>query len=155
MASVNKFIIMGNLGADPELRYTPNGAPVCSISVATTRTWKNDAGAKQEKTEWHRVTLWNRLAEISAEYLKKGRPVYIEGRMEYGKYTNKDGVEMPTATVVAESLQLIGGQESGAPRQAGGSAPRAPAPAPRTSSAPPPASRPSTGFNDMDDDIPF
>ena len=92
MASVNKVIIIGNLGRDPEVRYTPNGSAVCNIGVATTRTWKaKDSGDKVEETEWHRVVFYDRLAEIAGEYLKKGRSVYVEGRLKTRKYQDKEG----------------------------------------------------------------
>ena len=114
MASVNKVIIVGNLGRDPEVRYAQSGAAICSVTVATSRQWKDKAtGERQEETEWHRVTLFDRLAEIAAEYLKKGRPVYIEGRLKTRKYTDKDGVEKYATDIMATELQLLGGREGG------------------------------------------
>ena len=164
MASVNKVILIGNLGRDPEVRYTPNGNAVCNVSVATTRQWKNkESGDKQEETEWHRVVFYDRLAEIAGEYLKKGKPVYIEGRLKYGKYVDQAGVEKNTVDIVATELQLLGGREGmggpsdgdegGAPpaRRPAAPAARPAAPAPRQAPAP----RPASGFDDMDDDIPF
>ena len=112
MASLNKVQIIGNLGRDPEVRYTPNGNAVCNVSVATTRQWKNkESGDKQEETEWHRVVFYDRLAEIAGEYLKKGRPVYVEGRLKTRKWTDKDGVEKYTTEIFATEMQLLGGRE--------------------------------------------
>ena len=103
MASVNKVIIVGNLGRDPEVRYTPNGSAVCNVTVATTRRWKNkESGEKDEETEWHRVVFFDRLAEIAGEYLKKGRSVYVEGRLKTRKWQDKDGVEKYTTEIVAD-----------------------------------------------------
>ena len=163
MASVNKVILIGNLGRDPEVRYKPNGSAVCNISLATTRNWKDkNSGEKMEETEWHRVVFFDRLAEIAGEYLKKGRPVYVEGRLKTRKWTDKDGVEKYTTEVMADQMQLLGGREGmGGPDEGGGyargggegrQAPRAAAPA---GAAKPAAAKPSTGFDDMDDDIPF
>ncbi|MDO9073601.1 MAG: single-stranded DNA-binding protein [Rubrivivax sp.] len=164
MASVNKVIIVGNLGKDPEVRYMPSGSAICNITVATSRQWKDKtSGERQEETEWHRVALFDRLAEIAGEYLKKGRPVYIEGRLKTRKYTDKDGVEKYTTEIVANEMQLLGGREGGGggaggddmgePRAA--AAPRSAAPA-RSAPAPRPApTKSGTGFEDMDDDIPF
>ncbi len=187
MASVNKVILIGNLGRDPEVRYTPSGSAVCNVGIATTRNWKNkDSGERQEETEWHRVVFFDRLAEIAGEYLKKGRPVYVEGRLRTRKWTDKDGVEKYTTEVYAENMQLLGGREDGggggggagggagssnrgddhgnygepeaARSDARAEAPRRAAPPPRAAApapAPRPAPKSSTGFDDMDDDIPF
>ena len=161
MASVNKVIIVGNLGRDPEVCYTPNGAAVCNVSVATTRNWKNkESGDKVEETEWHRIVFYDRLAEIAGEYLKKGRAVYVEGRLKTRKWQDKDGKDNYTTEIVAEQMQLLGGREgtgqnAGQDHDDSGSAP---APAPRAATpraAAPAAPRASTGFDDMDDDIPF
>ena len=112
MASVNKVIIVGNLGRDPEVRYTPNGSAVCNVSVATTRTWKNkDSGDKSEETEWHRVVFYDKLAEIAGEYLKKGRSVYVEGRLKTRKWQDKDGVEKYTTEIIATDMQMLGSRE--------------------------------------------
>ncbi|WP_396268963.1 single-stranded DNA-binding protein [Ideonella sp.] len=164
MASVNKVIILGNLGRDPEVRYTPNGAAVCNLRIATTRNWKSrDSGERQEETEWHSVVLYDRQAEIAGEYLKKGRPVYIEGRLKTRKWQDKEGQDRYTTEIVADSMQLLGGREGGGGGGGGDDegysreapAPRA-APAPRREApAPRPAPKSSTGFDDMDDDIPF
>ena len=173
MASINKVILIGNLGRDPEVRYTPSGAAVCNLRLATTRNWKSrDTGERQEETEWHSVVLYDRQAEVAGEYLKKGRPVYIEGRLKTRKWQDKDGNDRYTTEIVADSMQLLGGREGtgtgggsddGYSREAdegggggggGGSARRAPAPAPRAP-APRPAPRSSAGIDEMDDDIPF
>jgi single-strand DNA-binding protein len=112
MASVNKVIIVGNLGRDPEMRQGPGGGAVCSITVATSRQWKDrSSGDRQEETEWHRVTLFDRMAEIAGEFLRKGRPVYVEGRLKTRKYTDKDGVEKYTTDIIATEMQLLGGRE--------------------------------------------
>lgn len=171
MASVNKVTLIGNLGRDPEVRYTPNGAAVCNVSIATTRNWKDkNSGDKVEETEWHRVVFYDRLAEIAGEYLKKGRSVYVEGRLKTRKWQDKDGKDTYTTEIVAEQMQLLGGREGGSGgggygAPAGGDdfgdapapAPRAAAPrqAPAPRPAPAPAPKSATGFDDMDDDIPF
>ncbi|MFO1399565.1 MAG: single-stranded DNA-binding protein [Burkholderiales bacterium] len=113
MASVNKVILLGNLGRDPETRYTTGGDAVCNLNIATTDVWKDKSGEKQEKTEWHRVVLFGRQAEIAGEYLKKGRSVYIEGRLQTRKYTDKDGVEKYSTEIVGDRMQLIGGAREG------------------------------------------
>ena len=158
MASVNKVIIVGNLGKDPEVRYAPSGSAICNITVATSRQWKDKtSGEKQEETEWHRVVFYDRLAEIAGEYLKKGRPVYVEGRLKTRKWTDKEGVEKFTTEIVAAEMQLLGGREGGGGGDDGGGGQRS-APAPRPAAGRPAASAPaksSTGFDDMDDDIPF
>jgi single-strand DNA-binding protein len=162
MASVNKVIIVGNLGRDPEVRYTPNGSAVCNVSVATTRSWKNkESNEKSEETEWHRVVFYDKLAEIAGEYLKKGRSVYVEGRLKTRKWQDKDGVEKYTTEIVASDMQMLGSREGmggGAPAgdDAGGGGYERSAPAARPAAAA--ANRPaakSSGFSDMDDDIPF
>jgi single-strand DNA-binding protein len=162
MASVNKVIIVGNCGRDPEVRYLPSGQAVATVSVATSSKRKDkQSGEMIEDTQWHRVTFFDRLAEIAGEYVKKGRPIYVEGRLKYGKFTNKDGVEQNTCDIIATEMQLLGSREGmGGPGadDDGGAAPRRPpAPASRAGapSAGKPAAKPSTGFDDMDDDIPF
>jgi single-strand DNA-binding protein len=164
MASVNKVILMGNCGRDPEIRYLPSGQAVANVSVATTTRRKDKtSGENVETTEWHRVTFFDRLAEIAGEYLKKGNPVYIEGRIKYGKFTNKDGLEQNTCDIVATEMQLLGTRQgAGSPGDeggGGGSYSRAPAPASRPPAArpapAPAAAKPGSGFDDMDDDIPF
>ncbi|WIT13097.1 single-stranded DNA-binding protein [Paucibacter sediminis] len=180
MASVNKVILIGNLGRDPELRYNPSGVAFCTISLATTRTWKSrESGERQEETEWHRVVFNDKLAEIVGEYCKKGRPLYVEGRLRTRKWQDKEGKDQYTTEIIADQMQLLGGREGGGDEGGGGGgggysrqarggaerggemgsggearesrAPAARAPAPR----PAPAPKPSTGFDDMDDDIPF
>jgi single-strand DNA-binding protein len=160
MASVNKVILVGNLGKDPEVRYAANGSAICNVTIATSRQWKDKtSGERQEETEWHRVTFFDRMAEIAGEYLKKGRPVYVEGRIKTRKYTDKDGVERYATDIIATDMQLLGGREGGGGGAAGDDMGSAPAPrsAPpaRSAPAPKPASKSSTGFDDMDDDIPF
>ena len=160
MASVNKVIIVGNLGKDPEVRYAPSGSAICNITIATSRQWKDKtSGEKQEETEWHRVVFYDRLAEIAGEYLKKGRPVYVEGRLKTRKWTDKEGVEKFTTEIVAAEMQLLGGREGGGGGDdGGGGGGQRSAPAPRPAAGRPAASAPaksSTGFDDMDDDIPF
>ncbi|MDP1937554.1 MAG: single-stranded DNA-binding protein [Hydrogenophaga sp.] len=165
MASVNKVILVGNCGRDPEIRYLPSGQAVANVSVATSSRRKDkNSGEMIEDTQWHRVTFYDRLAEIAGEYVKKGRPIYVEGRLKYGKYTDQAGVEKNTVDIVATELQLLGGREGMGGSEDGGSAgsgysrppaaPRAPAPAARQAPAAAPA-RQSSGFDDMDDDIPF
>ncbi len=164
MASVNKVILVGNCGRDPEIRYLPSGQAVANVSVATSSRRKDkNTGESIEDTQWHRVTFYDRLAEIAGEYVKKGRPIYVEGRLKYGKYTDQSGVEKNTVDIVATELQLLGGREGmGGPSDDGDGAPPArrpamaparPAAAPAARVAPPPKA--SSGFDDMDDDIPF
>lgn len=178
MASVNKVIIVGNLGRDPETRYMPNGEAVTNIAVATTESWKDkNSGEKKELTEWHRITFYRKLAEIAAQYLKKGSQIYIEGRLQTRKWTDKENVERYTTEIIADSMQMLGSRQG-----MGGGAPMdddyaSSAPAPRQSSggggnsgnnagnsagggsggggAPRQAAKPAPNFNDMDDDIPF
>ncbi len=167
MASVNKVILVGNLGRDPEVRYSPDGAAVCNLSLATTSSWKDKAtGEKREETEWHRVVMYSRLAEIAGEYLKKGRSVYIEGRLKTRKWQDKDtGADRYSTEIIADQMQMLGGRDEGggggyddAPRQH-----RAPParPAPRRNEyadqrgGAVPQSTPAANLTDMDDDIPF
>ena len=163
MASVNKVILVGNLGRDPEIRYMPSGEPVANITIATSSKYKNKSGEMVEETEWHRVTFFGKLAEIAGQYLKKGRPVYVEGRLKTRKYTDKDGIEKYATDIIANEMQMLGQREGmGEPSgdDGGGYAPRS-APAPRAPAAATqavrqaPAPRPASGFDDMDDDIPF
>jgi single-strand DNA-binding protein len=159
---VNKVILVGNLGADPETRSTPSGTTVTNIRIATSETWKDKAsGASQERTEWHRIALFGRLGEIAAEYLRKGSQVFIEGKLRTSKYQDKQGNERFSTEIIADNMQMLGGRaggaggaggmSGGADRGAGGSAP------PRDeydqTSAPAPA--PAGGKEDFDDDIPF
>lgn len=119
MASVNKAILIGNLGKDPEIRYTPSGQAVVTFSLATTEKWRDKDGQMQERTEWHNIVVWGRMAENANEYLKKGRPVYIEGRIQNRSYDDKDGNKRYISEVVAQRMQFLGGK----PDQAGGSRP--------------------------------
>jgi single-strand DNA-binding protein len=160
MASVNKVIIIGNLGRDPEVRYTPNGSAVCNIGVATTRTWKaKDSGDKVEETEWHRVVFYDRLAEIAGEYLTKGRSVYVEGRLKTRKWQDKDGAEKYTTEIIAEEMKMLGGREGMGGGADDGGEPSGygnrQQPASRPAAAAKAAPKSSTGFDNMDDDIPF
>jgi single-strand DNA-binding protein len=165
MASVNKVILIGNCGRDPEIRYLPSGQAVANVSIATTNRRKDrTSGETVEDTQWHRVTFYDRLAEIAGEYVKKGRPIYVEGRLKYGKYTDQAGVEKNTVDIIATELQLLGGREGmGAPSggdEDGGAPARRPAAAPRPAASAPvnrpaAAAKPASGFDDMDDDIPF
>jgi single-strand DNA-binding protein len=155
MASVNKVILVGNLGRDPETRYAPEGGAITNISIATTEQWKDKAsGEKQERTEWHRVVFFNRLAEIAGEYLKKGSQVYVEGNLRTRKWQDKEGKERYTTEIVAERMQMLGsrsgmgdagardkGDDDKAPVTAGGEGKS--------------AKKPAGKFDDMDDDIPF
>ena len=159
MASVNKVILIGNLGRDPETRYTTGGDAVTNLTIATTETWKDKAGEKQEKTEWHRVVLFGRQAEVAGEYLKKGRPVYIEGRLQTRKYTDKDGVEKYATEIVADRMQLLGGREGGSGGDTefaggGGGGARREGGAPSGGGKPAAAGR-SPAADNFDDDIPF
>ena len=157
MASVNKVNLIGNLGRDPETRYTTGGDAVTTLNIATSEQWKDKSGEKQERTEWHRVVLFARLAEIAGEYLKKGRSVYIEGRLQTRKYTDKDGVEKYSTEIVGDRMQLLGGREGGA--ASGGEAEFAGATAgggrreSAAGSAPKGGAKKNT--EDFDDDIPF
>lgn len=171
MASVNKVILVGNLGRDPEVRYMPDGNALCNLNLATTYAWKDKAsGDKKEETEWHRVTLRNRLAEVAGEYLKKGSPVYIEGRLRTRKWTDKENIERYTTEIVADSMQLLGSRGgAGAPggdRMGGGDSmgdgdsPRSSGSggagnAPRGKPAPAAGKGGGAGFDDFEDDIPF
>ena len=134
MASVNKVIVLGNLGREPEVKYLPNGDAVCNFSLATTESWKDKNGQKQDKTEWHNIVLFRKLAEIAGEYLKKGRPAYIEGRLQTRKWTDKEGKERYTTEIIGEQMQMLGGKDDAKP-----TAPEAP----------------KTDFDDMENDIPF
>jgi len=164
MASVNKVIIVGNLGRDPETRYMPNGDAMTSITVATTDSWKDKAtGEKKEQTEWHRITFFGKLAEIAGQYLKKGSQVYVEGSLRTRKYTDKDGIEKYATDIKADSMQMLGARQRsdgdsddgyGAPAPA----PRQAAPAQRPAAVQRPAApaqRPAPNFSEIDDDIPF
>ena len=160
MASVNKVILVGNLGRDPEVRYSPDGAAICNISLATTAVWRDRAtGERREETEWHRVVFFNRLAEIAGEYLKKGRSVYVEGRLRTRKWQDKEtGADRYSTEIVADQMQMLGGRDSDAsmggddfnqaPRQQSRPAQQQPRPAAPQAPA-------AANLMDMDDDIPF
>jgi single-strand DNA-binding protein len=182
MASVNKVIVVGNLGKDPETRYSPNGGAICNVRIATTRNWKDKAtGEKKEETEWHSVVFYDRLAEIAGEYLKKGRAVYVEGRLKTRKWQDKEGQDRYTTEIIAAEMQLLGSREGmggggggnmpaddgggysresyGGGSDGGGGGARAGGGGARAGGggAPAPARKPApaTGLTDMDDDIPF
>ena len=173
MASVNKVIIVGNLGRDPEVRYMPSGDAIANIAVATSYKSKDrNTGEQKELTEWHRISFFGRLAEIVAQYLKKGSSVYVEGRLQTRKYTDKDGIERYATDIIAENMQMLGGRQGmggdgggmgggmggggmdddySAPQQPRQQAPRQAPPAPAARPQP----KPAPNFSDMDDDIPF
>jgi single-strand DNA-binding protein len=161
MASVNKVILVGNLGRDPEVRFMPNGEAVCNFSIATTDSWRDKNGQKQERTEWHNIVMYRKLAEIAGEYLKKGRPVYVEGRLQTRKWQTKEGQDRYTTEIVADQMQMLGGREGGGSssyepmdedqsmqsRPMQSAAPAASAPAPQPASG--------GDFDAFEDDIPF
>lgn len=147
MASVNKVILIGNLGKDPEVRYMPSGEAITNINIATTDNWKDKNGEKQERTEWHRIAFFGKLAEIAGEYLKKGNPVYIEGRLQTRKWQDKEGKDRYTTEIVAEKMQMLGSRGGGSDTPYAAEQSSRPAPAD--------ASKPTADFNDFDDDIPF
>ena len=158
MASVNKVIIVGNLGRDPEMRYMPSGDAMATIAVATTDSWKDkNTGEKKEQTEWHRITFFGKLAEIAGQYLKKGSQVYVEGSLRTRKYTDKDGVEKYATDIRADTMQMLGGRQGmgSASMDDGYSAPAPRQQAPAAAPAPRQAAKPAPNFSDMDDDIPF
>ena len=143
---INKVILVGNLGADPETRYMPSGSAVTNLSVATSESWKDkQTGEQKERTEWHKVAMFNRLAEIAAEYLRKGSQVYIEGKLRTRKWQDRDGNDRWTTEIVADEMQMLGGRGGG-----GGSAPMS-----SGQDSGPPSAPPQAGPDDFDDDIPF
>ena len=149
MASVNKVILVGNLGKDPEMRYMPNGDAVANFSIATTDSWKDKSGGRQERTEWHNIAMYRRLAEIAGEYLKKGSSVYVEGRLQTRKWQDKNGQDRYTTEIICDQMQMLGGKD-GAKGVAGQYDDRPPPPPVRQEA------RSSTAAHvDMDDDIPF
>jgi len=147
MAGVNKAILIGNLGKDPELRYTPGGQAVASFSLATSEKWRDKDGVMQDRTEWHNIVVWGRQAEIAKEYLAKGRSVYLEGRIQTRSWEDKDGNKRYTTEIVAQRLQFLGSRAD----QAGGGAP---GPSASRSDAPPEAP-PAADLSAEDDDLPF
>ena len=159
MASVNKVILIGNLGRDPETRYTADGAAVTNITIATSDRWKDKAtGEMKEATEWHKIAFFGRLAEIAGEYLKKGRPVYVEGRLRTRKWQDKEGQDRYTTEVIADNMQMLGSREGMGGAAGGdfdgGDESRAPARSTASSGARS-ASKPAPSVAEMDDDIPF
>ena len=159
---VNKVILIGNLGADPETRYTASGAAITTVSLATSESWKDkQTGEAKERTEWHRVKFFGRLAEIAGEYLKKGRQVYVEGSIRTDKYTDKEGVERYSTDVIANEMQMLGGTGEGGPRGGGEGGGQRERPQSASRGAPgggrpAPAPQPAAGAGDFeDDDIPF
>jgi single-strand DNA-binding protein len=159
MASVNKVILVGNLGADPETRYMPNGDPITNIRLATTFRWKDkQSGENKEETEWHRIVFRARLAEIAGEYLKKGSPVYVEGRIRTRKWQDKDGQDRYTTEIMADNMQLLGSRGgAGEPRPEREPAEANVAAAGSAAGAAKPAAKkaPAGGLGEMEDDIPF
>ncbi|QID19028.1 single-stranded DNA-binding protein [Nitrogeniibacter mangrovi] len=162
MASVNKVILVGNLGRDPEIRYAPSGDAICNVSLATTDTWRDkQSGEKREATEWHRVVFFGKLAEIAGQYLKKGRSIYVEGRLQTRKWQDQNGQDRYTTEIRANEMQMLGGRGEGGDAPMGGDSYGAP----QQSSRPAPSQAPAQGggapaasgggFGDFDDDIPF
>ena len=167
MASVNKCIFIGNLGRDPEMRYMPSGEAIANFSIACTDSFKNKAGEKQERTEWDNIVMYRKLAEIAGEYLKKGRPVYVEGRLQTRKWQTKEGQDRYTTEIIADQMQMLGGRDGagsnasydgGMDQSSGGDdynqAPTSQASAKPAASAAKPATS-GSGFDDFEDDIPF
>lgn len=157
MASVNKVILVGNLGRDPEIRYSAEGSAICNISLATTSQWKDrNTGERREETEWHRIVFYNRLAEIAGEYLRKGRSIYVEGRLRTRKWQDKEGQDRYTTEIIGDQMQMLGGRGDDMGSPSGDFSSQAPAP---MQQRPAPAQRPAqqepTNLADMDDDIPF
>jgi len=150
---INKVIIVGNLGGDPETRYMPSGSAVTNLTVATNESWKDkQTGEQKDRTEWHKVAMFNRLAEIAAEYLRKGSQVYIEGKLRTRKWQDKSGQDRWTTEIIADEMQMLGGR-GGAGGGAGGGGGSAPMSSGQDSS--PPSAPPQAGPDDFDDDIPF
>lgn len=148
MSSVNKAILVGRMGKDPETRYLPNGDAVTNITLATSETWKDKNGEKQEKTEWHRVTFYRKLAEIAGEYLKKGSMIYVEGRIETKKWQDKDGQDRYTTEIIANEMRMLSGKQDGRGSSDQGAAEGRQSPQPNHDQV-------GNGFDDMSDDIPF
>ena len=145
--SVNKAILIGRLGRDPEVRQMPNGEAVCNFSIATSETWKDQHGQKQERTEWHNITLYRRMAEVAGQYLKKGSLVYIEGRIQSRKYTGKDGIERTAYEIIGSEMKMLGGGNDSGQQNA-----QHTPPAPPSRQAP---AAPAQPVDDIDDDVPF
>ena len=154
---INKVILVGNLGADPETRYMPSGGAVTNVRLATSDSWKDkQSGEQQERTEWHRVVFFNRLAEIAAEYLRKGSQIYVEGRIQTRKWQGQDGADRYTTEIVGNEMQMLGGRASSAGGYQSGGASSGSGGSPRQSEPAPPArAGPGSAMEDFDDDIPF
>lgn len=151
---INKVILIGNLGGDPETRYMPSGSAVTNITVATNESWKDkQTGEQKDRTEWHKVAMFNRLAEVAAEYLRKGSQVYIEGKLRTRKWQDKSGQDRWTTEIIADEMQMLGGRGGGGGGGAGGGGGSAPMSSDQDSS--PPSAPPQPGPGDFDDDIPF
>lgn len=158
MASVNKVILVGNLGRDPEVRYAPSGDAICNITIATTDSWRDkQSGEKREATEWHRVVFFGRLAEIAGEYLKKGRSVYVEGRLQTRKWQDKDGQDRYTTEIRADQMQMLGGGREGgdAPYRGGEDRAQRGGQSRGEGRSEGAAPKKAPSFDEMDDDIPF
>lgn len=164
--SVNKVILVGHLGKDPEIRYLPSGEAVAGVTLATSEVWKDKQGQKQERTEWHNISFFGRSAEVVGQYLKKGSQIYVEGSIRTEKWTDKEGKDRYTTKIVANTMQMLGSKSGGSAHQGNQSqddgqqfeqrpapAPRAAAPAAQSRPAPTPAAK--NNFDDFDDDIPF
>jgi single-strand DNA-binding protein len=150
---INKVIIVGNLGGDPETRYMPSGSAVTNLTVATNESWKDKAtGEQKDRTEWHKVAMFNRLAEIAAEYLRKGSQVYIEGKLRTRKWQDKSGQDRWTTEIIADEMQMLGGRGGAGGGGAGGGSS---APTSSSQGSGPPSAPPQAGPDDFDDDIPF
>ena len=169
MASINKVTLIGNLGKDPEMRYMPSGEAIANLTLATTDNWKDKTGAKQEKTEWHRISMFGRIAEVAGEYLKKGSSVYIEGRLQTRKWQDKDGQDRYTTEIVANEMKMLGGRPGGGvesttsfddsdrgerSNERGGSTPRSTG-QPMGSGSSSASAPKKAKLDDFDDDIPF
>ncbi len=152
MASINKVILIGNLGADPETRYTANNDAVTNIRIATTETWKDKSGEKQERTEWHTVVFFGKLAEIAGEYLKKGRQVYVEGSLRTRKWQDKSGQDRYSTEIVASDMKMLGSRGGGTSFEVVDREPEAPERAPGAKGG---SKKPAGSFDDLEDDIPF
>ena len=145
--SVNKAILIGRLGRNPEVRHMPNGEAVCNFSIATDETWKDQSGQRQTKTEWHAITLYRRMAEVAGQYLKKGSQVYIEGRIQSRKYTDKNGIERTAYEIIGSEMKMLGGGNDSGQQNA-----QHTPPAPPSRHAP---ATPAQPVDDIDDDVPF
>jgi single-strand DNA-binding protein len=155
MPSVNKVILLGNLGRDPELRFMPNGDAVCNFSIATTDSWKDKAGEKQERTEWHNIVMYRKLAEIAGEYLKKGSSIYVEGRLQTRKWQTKEGQDRYTTEVIADSMQMLGGRSSSSQSEKSSDDNFSQSSSPVKNQANTSNESSPTSFDEFEDDIPF